>query len=62
MAELYDVAADDTDSMEAIAEGWRPYRTWATLLLRVWLEDQTGEIAGGAAPTPAAREARAKGS
>ena len=29
-----------------ISESWRPYRTWVTLLLRIQLEFQTGEIAG----------------
>jgi len=29
-----------------ISEGWRPYRTWVTLLLRTQLEFQTGEITG----------------
>jgi DNA-3-methyladenine glycosylase II len=32
--------------LERISGNWRPYRTWATLLLRTFLEDQTGEIAG----------------
>jgi DNA-3-methyladenine glycosylase II len=29
-----------------ISEGWRPYRTWVTLLLRTQLEYETGEITG----------------
>jgi DNA-3-methyladenine glycosylase II len=29
-----------------VSEGWRPYRTWVTLLLRTQLEFQTGEITG----------------
>jgi DNA-3-methyladenine glycosylase II len=29
-----------------ISENWRPYRTWVTLLLRVQLEYETGEITG----------------
>jgi 3-methyladenine DNA glycosylase/8-oxoguanine DNA glycosylase len=28
------------------AELWRPYRTWASVLLRAFLEDQTGEVPG----------------
>jgi DNA-3-methyladenine glycosylase II len=28
-----------------LSENWRPYRTWVTLLLRTWLEDQTGRDA-----------------
>ncbi len=31
----------------ALSPVWRPYRTWATLLLRTMLEDETREIAGG---------------
>jgi DNA-3-methyladenine glycosylase II len=29
-----------------ISAAWKPYRTWATLLLRAQLEDETGEISG----------------
>jgi DNA-3-methyladenine glycosylase II len=32
--------------LERISGNWRPYRTWAALLLRTVLEDQTGEIVG----------------
>ncbi len=32
--------------LQRISGNWRPYRTWATLLLRTFLEDQTHEIAG----------------
>jgi hypothetical protein len=32
--------------LERISGNWRPYRTWVTLLLRTFLEEQTGEIAG----------------
>lgn len=44
---IYDLS--ETSSVEAIerrAEAWRPYRTWATVLLRTSLEEATGEIAG----------------
>ncbi len=41
--------------MACISDNWRPYRTWATLLLRAFLEDQTHEIAGR--PPAAARPA-----
>jgi hypothetical protein len=34
------------EQLQAVAEGWRPYRTWASLLLRRELEDDTHEIAG----------------
>jgi len=33
--------------LAALAVAWRPYRTWATLLLRTMLEDDRREIAGG---------------
>jgi DNA-3-methyladenine glycosylase II len=33
-----------------ISANWAPYRTWTTLLLRTYLEDETGEIAGQRAP------------
>lgn len=36
---------DDAELAE-IAEGWRPYRTWVSVLLRTALEDATDEIAG----------------
>jgi DNA-3-methyladenine glycosylase II len=32
--------------LQRISGNWRPYRTWATVLLRTFLEDQTHEIAG----------------
>jgi DNA-3-methyladenine glycosylase II len=34
------------EQVVAISESWRPYRTWVTLLLRIQLEFQTGEITG----------------
>jgi len=34
--------------LTTLAAAWRPYRTWATVLLRTMLEDETHEIAGGA--------------
>ena len=46
--------------LQRISGNWRPYRTWATLLLRAFLEDQTHEIAGQpAAPArPSASRSR----
>jgi 3-methyladenine DNA glycosylase/8-oxoguanine DNA glycosylase len=44
--------------IERISDNWRPYRTWATLLLRTFLEDQTHEIAG----QPAAPATKSLGS
>lgn len=37
---------DDAD-IQPLGDGWRPYRAWVALLLRAWLEVQTGEIARG---------------
>lgn len=37
-------APPETEQLEAIADVWRPYRTWVTLLLRTMLEEETGEI------------------
>ncbi len=34
------------EQLRDISEHWRPYRTWVTLLLRIQLEYQTGEITG----------------
>ncbi len=36
------------EELDRLAEGWRPYRTWVSLHLRAMLEDETGEISGGA--------------
>ncbi|RZU75887.1 hypothetical protein EV384_4462 [Micromonospora kangleipakensis] len=36
----------DDDTLTRITDGWRPYRTWISLLLRTWREDETGEISG----------------
>jgi DNA-3-methyladenine glycosylase II len=36
-----------TQEARQIAEAWRPYRTWGSLLLRVMLEEETQEIARG---------------
>jgi DNA-3-methyladenine glycosylase II len=32
--------------LAALAEAWRPYRSWVVLLMRVLLEETTGEIGG----------------
>jgi len=40
------------DELVEISDRWRPYRTWVTLLLRAYLEDETHEIRRG---RPAAR-------
>lgn len=39
MAELYGRDAEDVDGLRDVADGWRPYRSWAAVLLRAWWED-----------------------
>jgi DNA-3-methyladenine glycosylase II len=34
------------DEIERISGSWKPYRTWITVLLRTYLDDETGQIAG----------------
>jgi DNA-3-methyladenine glycosylase II len=47
VARAYGLHTEPTDEeLQHIAEGWRPYRTWVTLLLRAKLEEDTREIAG----------------
>jgi len=41
MAELYGLSDPTSFQLTEIADGWRPYRTWASVLLRVSLEDTT---------------------
>lgn len=43
----------------AMAEARRPYRTWVALLLRTYLEEETGEIRGRPPSRPAADRSRA---
>lgn len=45
MAQRYGLHDPDAARLGAIADGWRPYRTWAAVLLRAALEEDTGEIA-----------------
>ncbi len=40
--------------LAALADAWRPYRTWVCLLLRARLEEETHEIAGRAGQAQAA--------
>jgi DNA-3-methyladenine glycosylase II len=48
MAAVYHLGPDpDLEALQAVADHWRPYRTWTSLLLRSWLEDVTHEIAEG---------------
>ncbi len=46
VALAYGTNEPTADELEALAEKWRPYRSWVSFLLRVFLEDETGEIAG----------------
>jgi 3-methyladenine DNA glycosylase/8-oxoguanine DNA glycosylase len=42
----YDLKSEpSSEELHAISEGWRPYRTWVTFLLRHMLEEETHEIA-----------------
>jgi len=34
------------DEIAELSKAWRPYRTWAAVLLRAFLEEETGEIEG----------------
>lgn len=40
MAQRYGLVDPDPEELSAIAEHWRPYRTWASVLLRVAWEDR----------------------
>jgi DNA-3-methyladenine glycosylase II len=49
MADAYGFSAiPPIDSLTQIAEEWRPYRSWVSLLFRAQLENRPHEIAGGA--------------
>ena len=39
--------ATTKNELKEIAEGWRPYRTWVALLMRIRREEETQEIAKG---------------
>lgn len=44
VALAYDLpAAPEVVELEAMAEQWRPFRTWVAVLLRTMLEQETGE-------------------
>lgn len=47
MTLAYGLTDPSIAQLAAIADGWRPYRTWVGLLLRTRREDDTHEIAGG---------------
>ncbi len=46
VAMAYNLKAEPaSEELRTISDGWRPYRTWVTFLLRHMLEDETHEIA-----------------
>lgn len=47
MTSTYALDHPSVDQLAAIAEAWRPYRTWVGLLLRTQREDDTHEISRG---------------
>ena len=47
VALAYDLGGPpDEGGLAALADAWRPYRTWVVLLLRALLEETTGEVRG----------------
>ncbi len=55
-ARLYHLPAPpDQDRFRALAEPWRPFRTWAVVLIRAATSRVIGDDAGGAGPAPSAR-------
>jgi DNA-3-methyladenine glycosylase II len=44
MTELYRLPDASPDRLARIAQGWSPYRSWVSLLIRTYREDTTGEI------------------
>lgn len=46
LVRAYELRDPTPDELERIADRWRPYRSWVSLLLRTRREDDTGEIAG----------------
>jgi DNA-3-methyladenine glycosylase II len=47
MAHAYELTEPAVADLARIADGWRPYRTWVSLLLRTRREEETAEIATG---------------
>ncbi len=47
MRHVYGLDAPSVTRLAAIAQDWRPYRSWVSFLLRARREDETREIAGG---------------
>ncbi len=47
IARAYKLRDPSLAALHAIADGWRPYRSWVALLLRTRREDDTAEVATG---------------
>jgi DNA-3-methyladenine glycosylase II len=47
MAHAYDLTDPSPADLAKVAEAWRPYRTWVSLLLRTRREEETAEITTG---------------
>jgi DNA-3-methyladenine glycosylase II len=47
VARAYQLRDPSLEDLMAVAEGWRPYRSWVALLLRARREAETGEITTG---------------
>ena len=50
MTRAYDLDTPKPAELAVIADNWRPYRTWAALLMRVRRAEETNEIARGRSP------------
>jgi 3-methyladenine DNA glycosylase/8-oxoguanine DNA glycosylase len=46
MSHAYELSDPTVDELAALAEKWRPYRSWVSLLMRVDRERRTSEIGG----------------
>jgi DNA-3-methyladenine glycosylase II len=47
MAHAYELSEPTAADLARVADGWRPYRTWVSLLLRHRREEETSEITTG---------------
>ena len=55
-ARLYHLPAPpDQERVRALAEPWRPFRTWAVVLIRAAASRVSGDDVGGAVTAPSAR-------
>jgi DNA-3-methyladenine glycosylase II len=45
MTRLYELKHPGRGDLEQISERWRPYRTWTSVLIRNWWQDQAGQLA-----------------